>query len=357
MQYLYSTEEDRLLFSETLKKNVCLLVGKNNCNLGDNIIKEFYRNLEYLNIYEWGLKKRFGYGIHGETMFSTNGHTGISMYGSKGFKGDKAYIIKLFSHEIWHALITVLNSIYGDKEGVKLELKNKQVEVNNYSGFFFIKSDNREFMVGYLLAEVMADILAHIVYELDNDTNYVIDDAFNYKIDDVTLDAPYDDFLTLVQLFIAAFSMDANFSFSDNYHGGKGIANYYVDLGKKRCLANIFIEGMLNNPLSTMKEYDKYMGMGEYISLLWDLDLVYSDYAKTTKMNTAMLESIGNRLNSFVNNRLKDYLNKEFIDLESYEILLNNFNELLEVFKEEVVEYEEKTGIAVLQNIFKKLRR
>lgn len=358
MHYLYSIEEDKLLFSNILRRNVRLLVGENIHDLADIIIEEFFRNLEYLNIYDWNSKDgRFAKGVHGEIKFSTNGHTGINMYGNKNFQGHEAYLSKLFSHEIWHALITVLNGIYGNKEEIKLEVKNQEVIVNNYSGFFLCKSDHEEFMVGYLLAEVMADILAHIIYEVELNSNYEIDDAFNYKIDDDALDAPYDDFLTLVQLFIASFSLDAKFSFGSNYRDGKGILNYYVDLNNRREFANTFINGMLINPKDTMWEYDKYMGSGEYITLLWDLDLVYSDYSKTKSMNTTMLKSIGERLNSFVNLRLNYYFSNGFIDLESYETLLNNFNELLNVFREEIDNYEVKLCPKIIQNIFKKLRR
>lgn len=358
MKYSYSSEEDKLLFSKILNLNIRLLVGKNNGYLEDKLNQEFFRNLDYLNIYNWKTKERvFKKGVHGETKFSTNGHTGINMYGNGGYVGDPTYIFKLFSHEIWHALITILNSLYGDRTGVTLKVKNQDLVVNNYSGFFLCRSKNDEFMVGYLLAEVMADILSHIVYELNNDEKYDVDDAFNYKIDDNTLDAPYDDFLTLVQLFIASFSLDAKFSFGDSVHSGKGVMNHYIDLTSKRSLANKFINGMLVDPLSTMDEYDKYMGMGEYINLLWDLDLVYSDYVKTKKMNIKSLNSISDRLNIFVNRRLSDYLKEEKLDENAYKVLINNFNELLDVFREEIRSYEVKTNYKGIKNILKKLRR
>lgn len=357
MRYFYSSEEDKILFSKILKQNISLLVGVNS-NLTDHLVDEFFRKLDYLNIYDWHTKNgTLKKGVHGETKFSTNGHTGINMYGNNGYTGDISYISKLFSHEIWHALITVLNRIYGSAGVVNLKVKNQEVMVRNYSGFFICRSGNSEFMLGYLLVEVMADILSHIVYELDRDKQYNIDDAFNYKIEDNTLDAPYDDFLTLVQLFIAAFSLDSKFSYGSNSRNGKGLMGYYINLNKKRNIANEFIEGTLINPLSIMNEYDRYMGIGEYLNLLWDLDLLYSDYVKSLKMNVDMLKSIGDRLSSFVNKRLGDYLSKEYIDEEAYNILVNNYNELLEVFKEEISNYEVKTGTKILKKIFNKIRR
>lgn len=356
MNYKYSSLEDKLLYQQMLNGNIKLLVG-NNSLLSEQIVREFFSKLDYLQIISWSKKHEFNKDVHGETKFSDNGHTGIKMYGMGDYKGDKEYIEKLFSHEIWHALMTVLNNVYGNNESRIVELDHEEVQVVNYSGFYKCKSKSQEFMVGYLLVEVMADILTHIVYELQRDDNADIDEAFYYMINDIYCDALYDDFLTLGQLFIAAFNLDSSFCFKNIYQRGKGLLNYQIKVGNKFEVANVFIDSMIKNPLLAMDSYDQYMGSGSYISLLRDLDLVYYDYCQSLKINTNILKEIVNNLSVFTSKRINDYYSAGKINQVDKNLLLSNYDELLAVFKEEIECYERKKKDKNITNIFKKLKK
>lgn len=355
MQMFFASQEDKIMFFDTLRDNVKLLLGNDDV-VNETFIGEFFKYLEYILIYDWNYKDEdIKEEIDGITDLSESGITAIKMKGNKGYVGDKKNISLLFSHELWHAIITVLNYMQSSNYERVINYDNMKLKVNNHSGFYgcHYKFD---FMVGYLLHECMVDILAYTTCNLKTDKKFIIEYALYYAITDEYMDAPYDDFLTLCQLFIAAFNLDSNNTFQKNYLDKKGLLGNYIIKNDKKVIANLFIEGTLKNPIEILDEYDRFMGEGTYISLLKDIDVFYERYIRNKRINVKVLYSVCDNLSEFVNRRLKYYLTNNYIDEEEYNNLTNNYLEILEAFKEEILCYNKKKR-EIIKTLINKFRR
>ena len=340
----YASSEDKEMFLDILDQNVRLLLGNLDKFFKDVFYEKIFSKMKYLNIYDWEVQDEFlNDRIFGYTEFSYTGETGIKMYGNKNYDGDKSYLKKIFSHEIWHALMTILNYTYGSTFKRDIKIGEFSYEVQNYSGFLMCSNENVKFNVGYFMAECLSQLLAIGTIDINENPDYKIDDVFNYKIEDES-NSSVDDLLTFGQLFVAAFNLDSDFGYSYNYKKGEGLINYQVNTeNKKYVLANIFITGSIKNPIMVMDEFDKYMGHGAYVILQKRLDQVYYKYRDEGIVDIKEFLSLCNELKSFVHMRLYYYLNNDIISKNEYDKLLNNFNELYKEFRGELKLYKVNT--------------
>ena len=338
---LFENIKDKELFDKSLNQNIDMLFGKKADKCFRSIFKEnINKKINCIQVLNWNKKDAdLCGGVIGYTTFTEKGKFDVKLYGHEGFTGDPQKLEVPFSHEVWHILINTVNSIYGTEQSVKLDDKER-FQVSAYNGFLACKNSEREFTVGYFTLECLVQILSYATVGKNRDNDKVLDDYFNYNFesDDVYI---WDEFLTLGQLFLAAFNLDAQFSFNDHYNNGYGLLMEYYAHSKTKAInnANLFISGSIKNPIEIMLEYDKFMGEGAYVRMQHALDAVYFEYRDNHILKVNKLISIINNIKEFVKMRLYYKLDTSAITRDEYDVLLNNFNELYKVFREELKLY------------------
>lgn len=338
-----SNEEDIKLFNQILRDNVAMLIGKSDKVTIDLFVSKILNRIRDVHIYDW--KDRDEYvneSCHGFTDFLTD-NPQIKMYGTTGYKGEKEYIERIFSHELWHAIMFDFCKSYGSYFKRKIFRVQDTTEVTNYVGFLKCDTESSSYTPGYMMADSLANLLALSVVKKRNNPNFCIDDIFKNRIDDESLNSPIDDLLTFHQLFIASFSLDNSDWMDENYNNGKGLLDSTSVLKDgKYSKNNIFITESLRNPISVMDEYDKYMGVGSYIELQNTIDRLYKEYVDNGIIKTREFIKVADTLDDFTFERLHDYNKKGIISIAEFAELFSNFIELHNAFLDELHVYKVK---------------
>lgn len=335
-KFYFKTDEDKLLFEQELRNNIKILLGSSNTLLVNKFYEEVIDRLKSVSIIGWkDYSDKLNEDMPGLTDYSLDGYTTIDLYGYDNNPYDEEFLKRSFSHEIWHAIIVILcQTCMPDKE-----YRTEDLLVKNYSGFFnCTDSYNRIFTPGYLLNECIVDMLAIISNNLFHDGKYSIDDIFGFEFTDKYATGTYDYFLTFNQLLISAFNLDVRRGYQKNFDIGKGLLGYKVKSETGVELpANTFIDGLLQNPLKILEEFNKYLGdQIDYIDFVLAIDNVYFKFKNNMVYDYNVMLGIIGILTTFVNFRLIDYKEQGYISQGEYEFLLNNYNEVLTCFKEEI---------------------
>lgn len=350
------SDEDLELFNKVLSDNIRMLLG----NVDPVILRTFQEKvvnrIRTLDIYPWDYEDSFvNREIHGYTEYSRDGKTAIKMYGLNASTFEKSYIEQIFSHELWHAIMVILNNMCGSCSERSILYGKDNYLVHNYSGFLECSSETLTFTPGAMIADSLAQMLALAVVNKGKSEDFIIDDVFNYGIG-VELNSPVDDLLTFFQLFVSAFSLSYVNWMNNNYNNDKGlIDSTIVNTNSKVVPANIFISGSLTSPISVMDEYDRFTSKGAYIDLLKCIDNLYWKYIDLGQFDVKGFIKVAKCLKEFNHSRLNYYLNTAVISLEEYKKLIRIFNEHYEAFMKEIGAYRVKSSKIKFQKIVNKV--
>lgn len=330
-------KEDLELFSDILNRNIRMLLGNVEEEVIDAFAERVLNKITSLDVYSWDYKDYFiNPSRHGYTALSKDGFTSIKMYGLDKAPFPKEYIERIFSHEIWHAILVILNKWYGAYFERKVPYKKNDYKVHNYSGFLECSNSEHIFTPGSMMTDSLVQLLALAVVKKKKDEKYIIDDVFNFGLDD-ELDSPVDDFLTFFQMFVASFNLSSANWMNINYNKGKGLMDStIVNSNGIDVPSNVFISSIFSCPIKVMDEFDRFTNKGAYIELLNRIDNVYIKYIEEGIVDTKEFVKIAKKIREFNRNYLSFYMRVSFIRPDQYKTLIKVFDQHYKAFMSEL---------------------
>lgn len=339
-------DKDLILFNHILGDIISMLFGDKDQSVNAVFSDKVLSRIKCLDIFDWNYKDdELNEFSHGNTKFSSDGKTGIKMYGLEGKSHNTRYIEQIFSHELWRAIMVIVNNIYGSCFKRDVFYDDCMFDVSNYSGFLRCSTGDYEFTPGYYIVDSLTQMLALSVVNKRNDPNFSMDELFKNPIDDEVLSSPTDDLLTFFQLFVSAFNLSSDNWMDKNYLINKGLLESYESNSTGHVLQNnIFISESIRNPISVMDEFDKYEGKGTYISVLARIDTLYRKYLEEGIVDSKEFIRVSRILKHFIYTRLYNYLDKSLITSDDFSELTGIFNAIYSRFMSEIRVYKIKSA-------------
>ena len=360
VEMLCECKKDRVLFRDMLSANLNLLFGKGNDEKKDTFLEYFFEHLEYFHINDWALREKdIGDVKVVSSKFFDNDKVGIKVCGYENYAGDEAYLQHVNSFALWQAILAVYGEYKGIKKGCKLcELKLYGHDSTVFSSCGFINYTTPDDVIpsGYYLSLLMADMLARLsLCDVSNskDVSNILYGE-EKEADKCTI---YGDIQGINKLLIAAFSVDVNATkLYDSFVSGEGIEGVFYKNDYRGCLlANSYIEGLLNDPLMIMEEYDRIMGSGSYIYLVDKIDYLCECFDECSKPIASVFMQVLNNILKFGKMRIDRLYFNEYITKEEHDDLVSNLNQVYASCKKNIHVQKVKSARKKFKNRVKQL--
>lgn len=229
-----------------------------------------------------------------------NGCSKIIMRGFKNCNYNSyQFTIHEFIHEYWHAFLNAASFLNGESKYTRTYTANngRTYKKTNGDGVIQIVDPTTNTLqkeYGLMFLETSADIfttLSLMAFEpMFPRENVNVDTVFEKHYGEWG-DAPtgYSIFTTLTRLLIAAFSNSGLVSYQNLVNNGYSIFSTKIkDKKGNTIFLNDFLHGITSDPLFIEKQYDKFMGQGEYERLCTQMDNIFSEYNRTQIITSQM---------------------------------------------------------------------
>lgn len=344
-KYNFSCQEDSILIKDALDSLLKLVFGSANKEKLAFYKRVLGYKIKSINVYSQGTNnEHVGNGVCGEVITNDkDGTVDVYLIGYKYASPEQYEQIKeTAAHELCHVLANVLPSLENNKPIVK----NNIMYVNNHGRVKAINTLNNkipngfEANIGVMFNETMMDIISVMTTKQFNTYNpdVFVNDVFKKRYTAWTENggnaSAYSCFSSLTRLAIAAFSNVGRINYGEQVNDGKGVFDLTCNMknGTER-KANDFLYGILFNPVHIQREFDKYMGDGQYQKFceftdIWFVEQASLHYHKSREEIQHNVKKYMRYLQTFLNRKLSDYRKKGMLDQAEEIRIINNFNKI-----------------------------
>ena len=326
--------EDKNLINKAFEYNTKLLFG-NDTTIYNNMGNLFHSRVSKITVSPYGTITNELNGTNtGLCTYNTDNTCSIDSYGIVNApESEHKGMLHSMIHEQNHALTSYIPEIYSKyTNGLQT---NSTYKANLYGIIASIDlidyNSNYEFY-GYMFNETMMDIyssMAIIGFDGGHGTD-TVDDVLttNYRMWK-EFESGYSIFSSITRLFIAAFSNNPYIKYQELIDNGIGILNIKTEnKNNEKVFANDFIYGIICDPMHIEREYDKYVGAGEYKKLATSIDLMFNKYLKGDQ-NHMMPETVKltmKEIANFINKKNAAQFNAGNYDVVTINLITSNFN-------------------------------
>lgn len=347
-KYYYTCEEDKILIEKSFHNIAYIIFGKKNVDK-INAFEEYWEQMvSNVNVFPQG-------SLHDRINHSTPGICRlddktkkliIEMLGYKGASSTQSYWIKHEgTHEFCHSFVNLLPQLMSEHEDGIIK---DDIRCENHMGM--IKETNPstgdlvgQHYYGKMFNETMMDIISSIAinYFDSNNSSKTVNDILNNNYNDWGNEKTgYSIFTSLTRLAIAAFSNVANPDYDSVVKSGYGIFDAKTKLKNgEQHRVNDFLYGIVYDPLHIEEEFDKYMGNGYYRTFCEYLDRLFTLSLSNQKLPSDEVKRVMNILPDFLNKKINYYLKNNFIDLNTANQIVGNFNRIWNSMQKEYGAY------------------
>jgi len=336
----FQTAEDHRLIEKSFSNLLGLVFGTNGANKAEIFKSLFMKLVKNISVYPQGtVTEHINNSTPGicrkdpdekelQIIIEMLGYTGASL-------SQYPFIQHEGTHEFCHAFADLLPlATTANPEGI---IKNG-IHCQCHMGM--IKESDPEtgelvhqHYYGKMFNETMMDIITTIAI------NYFDISPTSPKTVDEILEKPhtewentttgYSIFTSLTRLAIAAFSNNGYANYDSVIRSGGSIFTAKTNMhdGSSRYV-NDFLYGILFDPLHIEKEFDQFMGEGEYRKFCEYLDRLFIYNLKYQKIPAKDVKYVMNVLPDFLNKKINYYLANGLLTREGANKIVGNFNRI-----------------------------
>lgn len=341
MNCSFSCDKDKETFNKIFQYNLRLLCGNNQekINTFGNIICNAINTVKIVpNGPDEHLDSKR---LNGETISNGLGISDIYMKGYSNAPKFKYNQIKhTFSHELWHAIYAIMNRSKDgfDKKGNRIIWIGKIKGKNYFGAGGTIAERETGIRYGKLFEETMMDIKASIsLHEFDNESKtnnpeITANTILSEHIDKWSSNdqSGYAIFSSITRLMIASCMNEPNIDYHYWIQQGETIDDMKTRKSNGTIMyVNDFLYGIMYDPIHIMEEYDKYMGEGEYLTLLKITDTIYEQGLTINKtIDPNLVKKVMKKISQFANLRTTDLKQKGVLSDDEIRTLSGNYNRI-----------------------------
>lgn len=347
----YQTVEDHSLIEKSFSNLLGLVFGTNGTSKAEIFKSIFMKSVKEISVYPQGtVTDRINSSIPGicrkdpseeelRLIIEMLGYTGASL-------SQYPFIQHEGTHELCHAFADLLPLVTAaDPEGI---IKNG-IHCQCHMGM--IKESDPEtgelvhqYYYGKMFNETMMDIITTIAI------NYFDISPTSPKTADEILAKPhtewenattgYSIFTSLTRLAIAAFSNNGSVNYDSVIRSGGSMFTTTTNMndGSVR-YANDFLYGILFDPLHIEKEFDQFMGEGEYRKFCEYLDRLFIYNLQYQRIPEKDVKYVMKFLPDFLNKKINYYLANGLLTREGANKITVNFNHIWNSMQNEFNSY------------------
>lgn len=345
IKYDFACPEDAMLIRDALDALLKLVFGSANKEKLDFYKRVLKYKIKSITVYPQGTNNEYVSGGGGGQVVTNDkdGTSDVYLIGYKYARPEQYEQIKeTAAHELCHVLANILPNLENNKPTVQNNIMyvNRQGRIKAVNMLNGKAKDSLDENIGVMFNETMMDIISVMTTKKFNTSNsdVFVNDVFSKRhtswAEKGDNQSVYTCFTSLTRLAIAAFSNVGRINYGEMVNDGKGIFDSTCTMknGTKR-KANDFLYGILFNPVRIQREFDKYMGVGEYQKFcnsvdIWFVEQAMLGYHKTRDEIQQNLKKYMRYLRTFFNRKMSDYKTKGMLDQAEKIRIVNKFNEI-----------------------------
>ena len=356
-KYNYYNERDKKLIKDAFNNIAWLVFGKKSTDKIDAFSELFDMYVKEVSIYPQGSKTEYinAYCPGVCRLDSTDNKIVIEMLGfANANPSQYAFIEHEATHEFSHSFVDLLPLIFSEtndgyvKNGVRYKNSMGLIEERNVKNGKLVSHH----YYGKMFNETMMDIISTMgLASFDNtfDGHITADDVLKKDYTQWENEKTgYSLFTSITRLAIAAFSNNGFVNYDHIIRSGNGIFDVETTTINKTSLkANDFLYGIMFDPLHIEREFDKFMGDGEYRKFAHYLDALFIILQQQRKHEIPIhdVKKIMNILPDFLNKKCQYYLQNGIMNQEQVGAIIGNFNKIWNSMQQEYSAYFSKREI------------